>query len=99
MAKVCVILWQSLCNFMAKFVLFYGKGLCNFMAKVCVISWQRFVYFYGKSLCCGLLKKLNNNNYCSVYTHGHGAQWLSGRVLDLTLRDHWFEPHQRHYFV
>ena len=28
-----------------------------------------------------------------------GAQWLSGRVLDLRLRGHRFEPHRRHCVV
>ena len=28
-----------------------------------------------------------------------GAQWLSGRVLDLRLRCCWFEPHWRHFVV
>ena len=28
-----------------------------------------------------------------------GAQWLSGRVLDLRLRDRGFEPHQHHCVV
>ena len=28
-----------------------------------------------------------------------GAQWFSGRVLDLRPRGHGFEPHQRHYVV
>ena len=35
-----------------------------------------------------------------VYTIGtKGAQWLSGRVLDLRLMDRGFEPHQRHCLV
>ena len=28
-----------------------------------------------------------------------GAQWLSGRVLDLRPRGRWFEPHWRHCVV
>ena len=28
-----------------------------------------------------------------------GAQWLSGRVLDLRPRGHGFEPHQSHFVV
>ena len=28
-----------------------------------------------------------------------GAQWLSGRVLDLRPKGHGFEPHQRHCVV
>ena len=28
-----------------------------------------------------------------------GAQWLSGRVLDLRLRGHWFKLHLRHCVV
>ena len=28
-----------------------------------------------------------------------GAQWISGRVLDLRLRDRGFEPHRRHCVV
>ena len=33
----------------------------------------------------------------SIFTEG--AQWLSGRVLDLRPRGHGFEPHRRHCVV
>ena len=34
-----------------------------------------------------------------MYLPKEGAQWLSGRVLDLRLRGRWFEPHGRHCVV
>ena len=33
------------------------------------------------------------------HTSPRGVQWLSGRVLELGLRSHWFEPHWRHCIV
>ena len=33
------------------------------------------------------------------YDSGMGAQWLSGRVLDLIMRGHGFEPRRRHCVV
>ena len=35
-------------------------------------------------------------NVCNKY---YGAQWLSGRVLDLRPKGGGFEPHQRHCVV
>ena len=37
--------------------------------------------------------------YLSFYRLGKGAQWLSGRVLDLRPRGHGFEPHRHHCVV
>ena len=34
-----------------------------------------------------------------VLSFHQGAQWLSGRVLDLRPRSCWFEPHWRHCIV
>ena len=33
---------------------------------------------------------------CALNSHGDGAQWLSGRVLDSRLRGRRFKPHWRH---
>ena len=40
----------------------------------------------------------NKIHLYSVF-HNKGAQWLSGRVLDLRPKGSWFEPHQRHCVV
>ena len=56
-------------------------------------------------------KHFYNNEYHSMYIYkaifqetkhnvqNMGAQWLSGRVLDLRSRGRGFEPHQRHCVV
>ena len=38
-------------------------------------------------------------NYTIVICLLEGAQWLSGRVLDLRPKGHKFEPHRRHCVV
>ena len=36
---------------------------------------------------------------CGSVSNGQGAQWLSGRVLDLRPKGSEFEPHRRHCVV
>ena len=36
---------------------------------------------------------------CVAYQINEGAQWLSGRVLDMRPKGHGFEPHRRHCVV
>ena len=38
-------------------------------------------------------------NFISYFSYYLGAQWLSGRVLDLRPRGRGFEPHRRHCIV
>ena len=39
------------------------------------------------------------NNTCTTQWLSHGAQWLSGRVLDLRPKGSGFDPHRRHCVV
>ena len=41
----------------------------------------------------GCLMNVKSIGECSLW---QGAQWLSGKVLDLRLRGRGFEPHRRH---
>ena len=67
-----------------------------------------FPGFWGQKWGCGLCiladytrlyTVVNDYIYDLIIQIGQGAQWLSGRVLDLRLRGHEFEPHRHHYLV
>ena len=58
---------------------------------------MKMIRFYH--ICAALLKMSLLNVANSVNHMCVGAQWLSGRVLDLRPRGQGFEPHRRHCIV
>ena len=46
-----------------------------------------------------IVKKGKLNHLTMSHVTGLGAQWLSGRVLDLRPKGRGFEPHRRHCVV
>ena len=83
----------------------YVQATCQRDQKVYVTCHDPKIYPHTKfgiptsnytQICSGL-------NHARTETggqgHSEGAQWLSGIVLDSSLKGRWFEPHRRHYVV